>query len=205
MIVIMLAMLACSCMPSQLPSPASAEAVTAHTVKINGEVVSTDNYLIVSDFVAVAENKANGMKALSAPFNEGKFSIDIVVPEFADDNQTIYIQVLSLDQKTVYGNKSLVLADLNETSVYAVSITVASPPPNYSALFLIVGILVFAIILASYILFTKWLIAQAVLRRANEIMLRRSGFEGQMETEVGGDDEEEEEEAAEETDEAKPS
>jgi hypothetical protein len=188
--------LMCSCPAIQIgglapAAPALIEAA-GHDINITGEAVGTDGYLILSDFVAAAVN-STGKRTLSDQFGAGQFTIQLNVPGFAQDNETITIQVLSPDGNTLYGNTSLKLVNSNHTSVYAVEILVANPPPNYNGLLLVIFLVVFSLILAGYILFTKWLIGQAVLKRADEIMLRRGVDQG------GTDDAAEEEEAEEET------
>jgi len=185
----------CGCLFVQMcgwepTAPASIEAA-GHDINITGEVLGTDGYLIVSDFVAAAVNSTGG-RTLSNQFSAGQFTIELNVPGFAKDNQTIDIQVLSPDGKTLYGNTSLKLANSNNTPVYAVEIMVANPPPNYNGLMLLIMLLVFSLILAGYILFTKWLVGQAVISRADEILLKRGM--GQGETGETADDEKAEEE-----------
>jgi hypothetical protein len=202
MLVSLASMLMCSCISPQVGAaspqgyaPASVEAVATHAINITGEVVDVDGFLIVSEFIAVAENSGNGKRVISEAFYEGRFQLTLYVPGFADDNQTIDIQVLSPDQQTVYGNKSLLLANLNETYGYPIVIKVANPPPNYSWLILIICVVIFSLILAGYILFTKWLVGQAVLRRADEIMIkRRMGEENFDENSVDEADDEEDSE-----------
>jgi len=185
MLVGLASLLMCSCIPqpiigttSQGFEPASAEAVTSHTVNVTGVVVDAEGYRILSDFIAVAVNNATGKRVLSDPFNNGNFLMTLYVPGFADDNQTIFIQVMSIDQKTMYGSALLVLADLNSTSSYSLVVEVATPPPNYNWLILIIAVLIFSMILAGYIIFTKWLVGQAVLMRVNEVMIKnRTGEE----------------------------
>ena len=179
MLIGLVSLLMCSCIPQPIWAtapqgfePASAEAVTSHIVNVTGIVMDAEGYRILSDFIAVAVNNATGKRVLSDPFNNGNFLITLYVPGFADDNQTIDIQAMSLDQKTVYGSTLLVLADLNNTSSYSLVVTVSNPPPNYNWPILIVAFLIFSMILAGYILFTKWLVGQAVLMRANEIMIK---------------------------------
>ena len=179
MLIGLASLLMCSCIPqpigattSQGSEPASADAVTSHTVNVTGLVVDAEGYRILSDFIAVAVNNATGKRVLSDPFNNGNFLITLYVPGFADDNQTIFIQIMSVDQKTVYGSALLFLADLNSTSSYSLVVAVANPPPNYNWLILIAAVLIFSMIIAGYILFTKWLIGQAVLRRTDEILIK---------------------------------
>ena len=179
MLIGLVSLLMCSCIPQPIWAtapqgfePASAEAVASHIVNVTGIVMDAEGYRILSDFIAVAVNNATGKRVLSDPFNNGNFLITLYVPGFADDNQTIDIQAMSLDQKTVYGSTLLVLADLNNTSSYSLVVTVSNPPPNYNWPILIVAFLIFSMILAGYILFTKWLVGQAVLMRANEIMIK---------------------------------
>jgi hypothetical protein len=196
-------LLICSGLPSQSisstdQSPALIESVYSHSVNVTGQVIDSEGYRILSDFVAVAVNNATGDRVLSNAFNTGEFRVTIYVPGFADDNQTIYVQVMSKDQKTIYGGRALVLSDLNHTSAYALTVTVPNPPPNYNALILIFLFLLFALILAGYILFTKWLVRRAVLMRADDIMIKRSGgIENQDPMDVDGDDEQGEEEESE--------
>lgn len=159
------------------PSPserASALSASNRTVNITGQVFGTDNYYVVADFVAVAVNNATGERVKSNPFNSGQFLISFKTPAFATDNQTLWVQVLSIDEKTNYGNASLKLGNLNHTSSYPVLVTVYNPPPNYNLLLVIILMLLFSLILASYILFTKILVAKAIMRRANEIMIERN-------------------------------
>lgn len=170
-------------------APALAEAIDSHTINITGEVIDTEGYLIVSDFVAAAVNNATGKHVLSNTFNSGQFVMQLNVPDFAEDNQTIDIQVLSLDGSVVYGNASLRLVNLNHTSAYPVTVSVANPPPNYNWLLIILLILGFSLVLSGYILFTKWLIRQTVLKRANEIMIQRNLGEAKTDDTPSDDDE----------------
>jgi len=178
-----------------LGKQATAESVANRTVNITGQVFGTDNYYVVADFVAVAVNNATGVKVQSNPFSNGQFVISFKTPAFATDNQTLWIQVLSIDKNTNYGNESLKLNNLNHTSSYSVLITVFNPPPNYNFLLVIVLMFLFALILASYILFTKYLVAKAIMKRAEEIMIKRNPVLANPMLSDGSDEESDDEDA----------
>lgn len=172
-------------------APASAEA-TSHSITISGEVKDSDGFFIVSDFVAAAVNNATGLRILSDPFSDGRFTIRFSVPGFAQDNQTIDVQVLSPDGSTLYGITSVLLSNTNHTSIFPVVVSVANPPPNYNWLIVIVLLMIFSLIWAGYILFTKWLVGQAVLRRASDIMIQRTQGAEQVDGDEQGGSEDEE-------------
>ena len=174
--------------------PSSVSASTNRTVNITGEVIGTDGWRIVNEFLAVAINNETGEESPPEYVVMGLFTIAIQVPTFAIDNATIDIRILSPDLATLYANATLKLNNTNHTSSYFLKLTVANPPPNYNGLLLIVLVLVFALILAGYILFTKWLVAQAVLRRANEIMIEKERLQYGNAIEEGDDDEDDAEE-----------
>jgi hypothetical protein len=157
-----------------LSERASVESAANRTVNITGQVFGTDKYYVIADFIAVAVNNATGVRVQSNPFNNGQFVISFKTPGFATENQTLWVQVLSIDEKTNYGNASLKLNDLSHTSSYSVLITIFNPPPNYNLLLLIILVFLFSLILASYILFTKYLVARAVMKRTREIMIERN-------------------------------
>lgn len=165
-------------------------ATTNRTINISGEIVDTEGWRIVDDFIVIAVNNVTSEKTTPKYSDRGAFTIQIQVPAFAEDNQSVEIRILSTDQLTLYANTTLRLNNTNHTSSFYVKMIVANPPPNYNWLIIVLLLIVFSCILASYILFTKWLVAQAVLRRANEIMIKRysSGNEEIQEGKEDSDD-----------------
>lgn len=150
-------------------SPAHASA-SVPAINISGQCVDSEGFLVVAEFVALAVNVTNHLN-LSQHFGGGAFLIQIP-RDVAQDNETIAIRVLSTDLKTLYGNATLKLNNLSNTSEYFVSVVILNPPPNYSALWVLAFMLMFAGIFAGYIFFMRWFIGRMVLKRAGEIMLR---------------------------------
>jgi hypothetical protein len=148
-----------------------------YTVNISGEVIGTDFYLITAEFKAELVNNRTGLHLLSEPFGHGRFTVPVLIPRDARDNDTFRVRVLGLDGLTVYGETNVTL---NDTALnFPVEILVLNPPPNYSGILIIVLLIVFALILAMYIFFVRWLIGRMILKRAGEIMIdRQTGRKG---------------------------
>ena len=174
--------------------PSSTSAVANRTIQITGTIVNSGGWRVVSEFVIIAINEETNERTEKEHAEMGTFTITIQVPAFAGDNDSIEIRVLSPDEATIYGNTTLKLSDLNHTVSYSTVVTLETTPPNYNWLVLILMFVIFVCILAGYILFTKWLVIQAVLRRSNEIMIERSGGDVARDTAQGSDDEEDDEE-----------
>ena len=151
------------------------------TVNISGEVVDRRDYLVVAPFRANIANPAND-QYLNAKFSEGRFNISIQIPTFAQENQTLIINITSEDGAIEYGSSQLVLTNVNSTSTYEIEILIANPPPNYSWIWIIIFVFTFGLILAGYAVFTRWMIGRMVLKKADRIQLdewKRKGG-GQM-------------------------
>jgi hypothetical protein len=143
------------------------------TVNISGEVIGTDFSLITADFKAELVNNRTGLHLLSEPFGHGRFTVPVVIPRDAVDNDTFLARVLSLDGSTVYGETNVTLNDTAHNLNFLVEILVLNPPPNYNGILLIVLVLAFALILAVYVFFVRWLVGKMILKRAGEIMIER--------------------------------
>lgn len=152
------------------------------TVYISGIAIDTRGYLVIAPFRVIVRNVATDQFKDGGTFQEGRFNVSIDVPAFAQENQTLRIDITSPDGKIQYGNTTLLLTNLNAISMYEVSVTIASPPPSYSWVWVIIFVIAFGLILAGYAMFTRWLVGKLVLRRADQIRLeewKRKGG-GQM-------------------------
>ena len=163
--------------PSAVLPTSMAASSSNYTVNISGEVIGTDFYLITADFKAELVNNRTGLHLLSEPFGHGRFTVPVLIPRDAWNNDTFRIRVLSLDGSTVYGETNVTLNDTARN--FPVEILVLNPPPNYNGIIIIVLLVVFALILAMYIFFVRWLIGRMILKRAGEIMIdRQTGRKG---------------------------
>jgi hypothetical protein len=169
----------CSC-PSIFPADSSASPPistaangSTYTVNISGDVIGTDYYLITADFRAELVNNRTSLLLLSEPFGHGIFTVPILIPRDAVDNDTFHIRILSLDGLTVYGETNVTLNDTAHNRNFPVEILVLNPPPNYNAILLLVLLIAFALIMAMYIFFVRWLVGRMIVKRAGEIMIRR--------------------------------
>lgn len=161
-------------------SPISTAAIpSTYTINISGEVIGTDYYLITADFRAELVNNRTSLLLLSEPFGHGRFTVPILIPRDAVQNDTFHIRILSLDGLTVYGEANVTLNDTAPDLNFPVEILVLNPPPNYNGIYLIVLLAVFALILATYIFFVRWLVGRMIIKRAGEIMIdRQTGKKG---------------------------
>jgi len=155
----------------QSPIGISADAGENRIVNITGSVVDTRRYLVVAPLIVIVTNPDNA-SYITSEFDRGIFTVPIAVPSFAEENQLLYINVTSEDGAIQYGGTVLLLTNVNTTDEYPVEIIIENPPPNYSWVWVIIFIVVFSVILASYALFTRWMVGKIVLRRASEIRLR---------------------------------
>ena len=155
-----------------LPISTAADGST-YTVNISGDVIGTDFYLITADFKAELVNNRTGLLLLSEPFGHGVFTVPVLIPRDAVDNDTFHIRVLSLDGLTVYGETNVTLNDTAYNRNFSVEILVLNPPPNYNGILIIVLLVVFALILAMYVFFVRWLVGRMIIKRAGEIMIER--------------------------------
>jgi hypothetical protein len=96
-----------------------------------------------------------------------------LIPRDAIDNDTFHIRILSLDRLTVYGETNITLNDTAHNRNFPVEILVLNPPPNYNGILMIVLLLVFALILATYVFFVRWLVGRMIIKRAGDIMIER--------------------------------
>ncbi|HUW42746.1 MAG TPA: hypothetical protein VMW02_00760 [Thermoplasmata archaeon] len=159
--------------PSAVPPISTAANVSTYTVNVSGEVIGTDFYLITADFKAELVNNRTSLRLLSEPFGHGRFTVPVLIHRDAEDNDTFRVRVLSLDGSTVYGETNVTLNDTADNRDFLVEILVVNPPPNYNGILIFVLLLVFALILAMYIFFLRWLIGRMILKRAGEIMINR--------------------------------
>jgi len=159
--------------PSAAPPISTAANGSTYTVNISGEVIGTDFYLITADFKAEIVNNRTDLHLLSEPFGHGRFTVPVVIPRDAVDNDTFHVRVLSLDGSTVYGETNVTLNDTAHNRNFPVEILVVNPPPNYNGILIIVLLVVFALIMAMYIFFVRWLVGRMILKRAGEIMIER--------------------------------
>jgi hypothetical protein len=158
---------------SHAPQMSIAASSSTYTVNISGDVIGTDYYLITADFKAEVINNRTDLHLYSEPFGHGRFTVSIVIPRDAVDNDTFNVRVLSVDGTTVYGETNVTLNDTAHNRDFPVEILVLNPPPNYNGILIIALLLIFALILAGYIFFVRWLIGRMVLKRAGEIMIER--------------------------------
>ncbi len=159
--------------PFSEPPISTAATGSTYTVNISGDVIGTDFYLITADFKAELTNNRTGLHLYSEPFGHGLFTIPVTIPRDAVDNDTLNIRVLSLDGLTNYGESNITLNDTAHNRNFTVEILVLNPPPNYNGILIVALLIVFALILATYIFFVRWLIGRMVLKRAGEIMIER--------------------------------
>lgn len=146
---------------------------STYTVNISGDVIGTDYYLITADFKAEIINNRTSLHLFSEPFGHGHFTIPVQIPRDADENDTFNVRVLSLDGTTVYGETNVTLNNTAPGKNYPVEILVVNPPPNYNGILILVLLVAFALIIAMYIIFVRWLIGRMVIKRASEIMIDR--------------------------------
>jgi hypothetical protein len=169
----------CNCpfISSANPSAAQPISTTAipspYAVNISGEVIGTDYYLITADLRAEVVNNRTSLLLLSEPFGHGVFTVQVLIPRDAIDNDTFHIRILSLDRLTVYGETNITLNDTAHNRNFPVEILVLNPPPNYNGILMIVLLLVFALILATYVFFVRWLVGRMIIKRAGDIMIER--------------------------------
>jgi hypothetical protein len=159
--------------PSATPPISTAASSSNYAVNISGEVIGTDYYLITADFRAELVNNRTSLLLLSEPFGHGRFTVPILIPRDAVENDTFHIRILSLDGLTVYGETNVTLNNTSPDKNFPVEILVLNPPPNYNGIYLIVLLVVFALILATYIFFVRWLVGRMIIKRAGEIMIER--------------------------------
>ena len=182
-------MTAASCNCTLLPlagpvsfSPIQIEAAGSnYTVNVTGEVIDTDGFLVIADFSVELINNRTDLRLQSEQFGYGVFRVPVVIPKDALENDTLTVRVLSLDGQTVYGTSYLKLNDTAPDRAFFVQVLVENPPPNYNGLLIVILVIIFALILAGYIIFMKWLIGRMVMKRADEILIkrqRRGGGEG---------------------------
>jgi len=158
---------------SVYPPISTAASVSNYTVNISGEVIGADYYLITADFMVEIINNRTNYSLFSEPFGHGRFTVPVVIHRDAEDNDTFHVRVLSLDGLTVYGETNVTLNDTAHNSNFSVEILVVNPPPNYNGILIIVLLLIFALILAMYVFFVRWLIGRMILKRARQIMIDR--------------------------------
>ena len=159
--------------PSATSPISTAASSSNYTVNISGEVIGTDYYLITADFRAELVNKNTSLLLLSEPFGHGRFTVPISIPRDAVENNTFHIRILNLDGSTVYGETNVTLNNTSPDKNFPIEILVLNPPPNYNGIYLIVLVVVFALILATYIFFVRWLVGRMIIKRAGEIMIER--------------------------------
>jgi len=150
------------------------------TVYINGIAIDAKTgYLVIASLRVIVKNDDTDQFKDGGLFDDGHFNVSISIPTFAEENQTLRIEVTSPDGKILYGNTTLLLTNLDSTTVYEATVSIKSPPPNYSWVWVIVFVIAFGLILAGYAIFTRWMIGKLVLRRADQIRLeewkRRGG------------------------------
>jgi hypothetical protein len=180
--------LSCNCTLLTLAGPLSSSPIqieaggSNYTVNVTGEVIDTDGFLVIADFSVELINNRTDLRLQSEPFGYGVFRVPVVIPLDALENDTLTVRVLSLDGQTVYGTSYLKLNDTAPDRAFFVQVLVENPPPNYNGLLIIILVIIFALILAGYIISLKWFIGRTVMKRANETMIdkqmRRGGGEG---------------------------
>jgi len=159
--------------PSAASPISTAATPSSYTVNISGDVIGTDYYLITADFRAELVNNHTSLLLLSEPFGHGVFTVPVLIPRDAVENDTFHIRILSLDGSTVYGEANVTLNNTSPDKNFPVEILVLNPPPNYNGIYLIVLLAVFALILATYIFFVRWLVGRMIIKRAGDIMIER--------------------------------
>jgi len=159
--------------PAATPPASTAANGSTYTVNISGDVIGTDYYLITADLRAELVNNRTSLLLLSEPFGHGVFTVPILIPRDAVDNDTFHIRIVSLDRLTVYGETNVTLNDTAHNRNFPVEILVLNPPPNYNGIYLIVLLVAFALIMAMYIFFVRWLVGRMIVKKAGEIMIRR--------------------------------
>lgn len=168
--------------PDQVADTVSSSGVNDSTKYILGITIDTKGYLVIPPFRVIVKNLDTDQFKDGGTFEGGQFNVSITVPTFARENHTLRIEITSTDGKMQYGNTTLLLTNVNATTIYEVEVLIPNPPPSYSWVWVIVFVLAFGLILAGYAIFTRWLVGKMVLRRADQIRLeewKRKGG-GQM-------------------------
>lgn len=151
---------------------AGIDSASNNTVYINGIAIDAKTgYLVIASFRVIVKNIDTDQFKDGGLFDDGHFNVSISIPAFAEENQTLRVEVTSPDGKIQYGNTTLVLTNVNPTSIYEVTVSINSPPPSYSWVLVIVFVIAFGLILAGYAIFTRWMVGKMVLRRADQIRL----------------------------------
>lgn len=158
---------------SSAPPISTAADGSTYTVNISGEVIGTDYYLITADFKAELVNNRTSLHLYSEPFSHGRFTVTVLIPRDAVDNDTFHVRILSLDGLATYGESNVTLNDTAHNRNFLVEVLVESPPPNYNGVLIIALVLIFALIMAVYVFFVRWLVGKMILKRAGEIFIEK--------------------------------